>query len=494
MVLGGAGGHTHMPSATAMSEVQRAMNNTVADASHPQPNHHTHLHYFPTSDSIPENKVLSLNAPGTLLPTCTGPDAVSFYTLKAAHFPSYLAPAYHYAVFGHFNTCDSSTDCAACPATAKSAASPPFGTSGLAELPGNDLIVSLGPLVDLGVNPMPDIINEGTFMHELGHNISLRHGGGDDLVQKPNYFSVLNYSYQYGIGQTAAPGPYATSTNNPSAINYIDYSIHAAGTLQEGVTSGVNTCISDGSGGMSEPAGITFTSPGDLDVTVFYTNFGGTTDYAPSNGTAVDWDGTPPATDLNVYGDVNGDGLCSVLTGHNDWVQSIAGPVYQDTNFALGFQCNTGNWVDGAKPPSTIEDRELTGQQIFDRHQVYPFLHIQIEVRPGHIQVGSLDVVHVAALGSATFDVTRVVPSSLRFANSPPLSTSIRDVNHDGFNDIVAGFSMKNLNLSPASTVATLIGALKSSQAFGGTAPVTVVHGDRDHSGDDEHSGGHGDE
>ena len=31
------------------------------------------------------------------------------------------------------------------------------------------------------------------FIHELGHNLGLRHGGGDDFNYKPNYFSALNY-------------------------------------------------------------------------------------------------------------------------------------------------------------------------------------------------------------------------------------------------------------------------------------------------------------
>jgi hypothetical protein len=33
-------------------------------------------------------------------------------------------------------------------------------------------------------------------MHELGHNLGLRHGGEDDFNFKPNYFSVMNYSFQ----------------------------------------------------------------------------------------------------------------------------------------------------------------------------------------------------------------------------------------------------------------------------------------------------------
>jgi hypothetical protein len=36
----------------------------------------------------------------------------------------------------------------------------------------------------------------GTIMHELGHTLGLGHGGGDGTNCKPNYLSVMNYSFQ----------------------------------------------------------------------------------------------------------------------------------------------------------------------------------------------------------------------------------------------------------------------------------------------------------
>ncbi|WP_427551952.1 dockerin type I domain-containing protein (plasmid) [Methylomonas sp. MS20] len=38
----------------------------------------------------------------------------------------------------------------------------------------------------------------GTFMHELGHNLGLHHGGVDHISFKPNYLSVMNYAFQKG--------------------------------------------------------------------------------------------------------------------------------------------------------------------------------------------------------------------------------------------------------------------------------------------------------
>ncbi len=35
-----------------------------------------------------------------------------------------------------------------------------------------------------------------TIMHELGHNLGLRHGGNENTNYKPNYWSIMNYAYQ----------------------------------------------------------------------------------------------------------------------------------------------------------------------------------------------------------------------------------------------------------------------------------------------------------
>ncbi|HSE39195.1 MAG TPA: hypothetical protein VLH08_00395, partial [Acidobacteriota bacterium] len=38
----------------------------------------------------------------------------------------------------------------------------------------------------------------GTFLHELGHNLGLMHGGNDHISNKPNHLSVMSYAYQTG--------------------------------------------------------------------------------------------------------------------------------------------------------------------------------------------------------------------------------------------------------------------------------------------------------
>jgi hypothetical protein len=46
----------------------------------------------------------------------------------------------------------------------------------------------------------------GTFMHELGHNLGIHHGGGTDKNHVPNYLSVMNYSFQFTGLQTSPDG------------------------------------------------------------------------------------------------------------------------------------------------------------------------------------------------------------------------------------------------------------------------------------------------
>lgn len=75
------------------------------------------------------------------------------------------------------------------------------GTSGTSELGGNDLTITLGRtgLTLANQNGVNQVINwqSSTLMHELGHNLGLRHGGFEDQGYKPNYLSVMNYMYQF---------------------------------------------------------------------------------------------------------------------------------------------------------------------------------------------------------------------------------------------------------------------------------------------------------
>lgn len=60
-------------------------------------------------------------------------------------------------------------------------------------IPGSDFVVTLGAF-EGGVGTGKQ--QAGTFMHELGHSLGLRHGGSDNVNYKPNFLSIMNYFFQ----------------------------------------------------------------------------------------------------------------------------------------------------------------------------------------------------------------------------------------------------------------------------------------------------------
>src|SRR5262249_46536087 len=118
---------------------------------------------------------------------------------KLSHFtPTGRAPVFHYAVYsGEVNH---------------------EHPGGLGSLSGTDFVIKV---ITGGVRS--GFAEEGRkFMHELGHNLGLDHGGGDDVNFKPNYISIMNYRF-LSIG-----------TLNPNGRQrYIDYSRRKLDTLDE---------------------------------------------------------------------------------------------------------------------------------------------------------------------------------------------------------------------------------------------------------------------
>jgi N-acetylneuraminic acid mutarotase len=115
-----------------------------------------------------------------------------------------------------------------------------------------------------------------------------------------------------------------------------------------------------------------------------------------------------------------------------------------------------------------------------------PFEMVKIDIKPGDpsnvINLKSGGVVPVAILGSATFDPMTVEPSTVTFAGAHVATrgrgvpmTSVSDVNHDGYPDLVLDFSTQDLQLTSSSTEAVLYGTTYSGTPIRGSDSVRIV-------------------
>ena len=159
--------HSHRPTLAQITAV------TTAFANSPVTNPDgttgiTMIHDYGQGGAFTNGNLIN-DADGVLV---GGVSNTEFLNHKTANFDNNRNGYFHYVVLAHrYNTTSSS--------------------SGQAELNGDDLIVS----IQCYVNYTSVVAN--TIMHELGHNLNLRHGGGEDTNRKPNYNSVMNYKYQF---------------------------------------------------------------------------------------------------------------------------------------------------------------------------------------------------------------------------------------------------------------------------------------------------------
>jgi hypothetical protein len=131
-------------------------------------------------------------------------DWLEFELLKHEHFAAPREPVFHYAM--SVNSFDAA------------------GHTGLSRsTPGSDFMIALGHACNPpGKCVGPVKTQAGTFMHELGHNLGLHHGGQIDENHIPNYLSVMNYSFQFTGLRTS-----------PAGVDYSRYGDSTIPTLDE---------------------------------------------------------------------------------------------------------------------------------------------------------------------------------------------------------------------------------------------------------------------
>jgi hypothetical protein len=197
-----------------------------------------------------------------------GVNDAEYTAIKAANFHPSREGFFHYTLMMHRYNTNS-------------------GSSGQAEILGDDLIVSLQCFND--VNWLSN-----TIMHELGHNLGLLHGGDTSAVNyKPNYNSVMNYAFQFG-GVDADGAQPGGCDRNPDQI--IDYSNGDRVALNENaVDENIGVC------GFARP----------------------------------DWNGNG-VLDPPYVRDLNADALFTILTDYNDWANVNFGAVVDGDGAQVG--------------------------------------------------------------------------------------------------------------------------------------------------------------
>lgn len=186
-----------------------------------------------------------------------------FQNYKAAHFDPNRMGYFHYAIFANrYGSADNRS-------------------SGIGEIIGDDFMVTM-------VNYLSSYNQSQTIMHELGHNLGLRHGGFENRNNKPNYNSVMNYRHQF-------PGVDITGSTTGDGV--LDYSWGVNAPIDE-------AAIIETDGVIGLP--VDFNRDGVIQLSAYARNINCAGDTAPcgeSAGTSC-WDA-----------------VCTELHDHNDWSQ-----------------------------------------------------------------------------------------------------------------------------------------------------------------------------
>jgi hypothetical protein len=249
--------------------------------------------------------------------------ASSVYQLKSQYFDFTRNLIFYYMVLGSSQEADGSA-----------------GSSGLAELLGNDSMVTFGGW-DFTTNNASNtnrLNNQmaSTMMHEFGHNLNLRHGGNEDKNIKPNYVSIMNYLYQLEcIGPVTGPGtgdrysfdrkfiPFENMANNVNSADcQIDYSNGSSIALNE---NSLNETLGIGRGASN-----------------------------------MDWNNNgiiETNLSLNINPPPFGDNTTTTLTDHDDW-----------GNIRIGFARSGQAYVNSASRRHTTVFAPFSN----DRQEIYP--------------------------------------------------------------------------------------------------------------------------
>ncbi len=288
-IIGCLFGHSHRPKPEAIAKVVEAF----ANAPVPNPDGSTgitlHVDFGPDSvmnprtgerwgslsqsNSLPHDDNLGFITPSGDY------DWTEFDNLKKANFSLARAGIFHYCIFAH--NLGGST------------------AGGISRgIPASDFIVSLGSWTN-GVGTTNE--QAGAFMHELGHNLGLYHGGGDTVNYKPNYLSIMNYLFAMrGLRINGQDG-------------HFDYSRFALPDLDE---TNLNETVGLKGGDAIKNYGTRYHCPSGENKIVKNRIVDN------ANG-PIDWNCNDNSTETGVKADINKDYETSALKSYNDWANLV---------------------------------------------------------------------------------------------------------------------------------------------------------------------------
>lgn len=317
----------------------------------------------------------------------------------------------------------------------------------------SDLVVSLGSFPNRGTISQ----QAGTLMHELGHNLNLCHGGPANLASpegqcninyKPNYLSIMNYSFQLeGVIR--------------DGVGTLDYSRSALPTLHEG--------------DLNEATGL------GADAATYGTRHFCSFLFGVSNVWAVvinanepiDWNCDDDTSDNNISYNINGeDGSNQDLIGYNDWTN------LKFKGGAIGLA--------GIVPdlPTETEEEQLTpevAQRILPITtivpiDIWPFLHKNIIIPSKNHPVP------VAVLSTDDFDApSQLDVNSLTFGKTGDEQSLDHcakidlDVNDDDLFDLICVFRSNLTGFQIGDTEGILKGRTLDGIPIEGRDSVWVV-------------------
>jgi hypothetical protein len=319
----------HKPNPTAMTEVEEAFRK--APVSNPDGIDGIKLHII-LDEQLPHEDAT---------------DATGLFAKKGAHLGNTLErtdvnreniinskqQVFHYVLFGHTQ-----------PSSTSSGESP--------NMPGLEFMVTLGaskwgkdPVTDHNVGSKDQ--QAGTFMHELGHNLGLDHGGWNSINCKPNYLSVMNYAFQM-----------------PSLIGDrpLDYSRSVLNSLNENR--------------LNEKVGIIDSIPPSL-----RTAYGPEPIQTPQVGHPINWDQDTIPEEPSVRVDINNistEGCRTspgdTLAGYNDWQ-------HLDYEVPLSYATSGTNYTSGSDNKTSTPHKDITIDEII-HHRILLWNSIKSNAYP----------------------------------------------------------------------------------------------------------------